>query len=319
MTRQQDESHTDQLVNRAVALRLAALRRITGFQENAYTLRRLRRGFRRDVSSAIAGGVCESWVQGESSAHLLRYGTYHPYFCCTIDHLVLDYTSGCLAALRWLGARVREQARTFSATTTIDICASYDKLLPILTSLGMAVEATILLGDVPHSLAALAPIDADAAFAAADCEVRPLRTKDEVDAVVELKARIFAAAPRLCWFYQNEGHQQVDRNHLLSQLDAIEPCHRFLITRSGAILGMFGFDRQSEPFWGRTAGMDFAFDPVIQGHGLGTAAYKSLFLRMAEHGFEKYMGGTSNPAVLKLAQRFSRWPITYHLRYRPKA
>lgn len=251
-----------------------------------------------------------------AEALVLRDRTvYVDFLGCEIDHVRIDYRLGSDAARDEVLATLREWAPSFTKKTVFNLESGYAELLPEIYKLGMFLDSTIFIGDPTRSLAPIADYPADDLFRKAGCTTRKMATADDVTGMAQLKQGIFRQNPELCWFYLNEGHQEFEHKQLTSLLEQPDDIHRHLIFKNNQPVGMYGFDVSDAPFWGKIAGMDFAYLPAIRGLGLGKAGYKRLFEEMIAHGVNHYIGGTSNPAVLKMAKTFGREVLQYHLRF----
>lgn len=297
----------------AIDLRTKVMARVSAFRGDAADHKEIASNCSQAISRAKPSGQ-HLWRR-EPDAHLTRARQQVDFLGCAIDHIRLDYSSP--EARQWLATKLGEWAGTFTGETIINLDGGYADLLPALYELGFFLDSTIFIGEPKYALSRIAELDDSALFAKAGLTVQKMATEDDVDRLIALKSEIFRQNPELCWFYLNEGHQQFERRQLAAQLAKPEAIHRYLVYKGGRLVGMYGFDANTVPHWGFIAGMDFAFLPEIRGLGLGKASYKRLFQDMLAEGIAYFIGGTSNPAVLKLAtQTFNREVLQYHLRFR---
>lgn len=254
---------------------------------------------------------------GAEALVLRDTAVYVDFLGCEIDHVRIDYRLGSDAARDFVVATLLDWVPSFTTKTIFNLEGGYAELLPEIYKLGMFLDSTIFIGDPARALAPIADYPADDLFLKSGCTTRKMATTDDVMGIAQLKLGIFRQNPELCWFYLNEGHQEFERKQLTALLEQPEDIHRHLIFKNDQLVGMYGFDASDAPFWGKIAGMDFAYLPAIRGLGLGKAGYKHLFEEMIAHGVDHYIGGTSNPAVLNMAKTFGRQVLQYHLRFAP--
>lgn len=300
----------------AIELRSAAMARMSHFKDSAEYQEELRSLTKKALEKVTRAEDCLSNTDPKAKAQLIRIEQYIDYLGCDIDHIRIDFDLSSSAAQEWVVTQLKAMASSFSPKTVINLDKAYSDLLPQLYELGFFLDSTLFIGKPETALTKLGGVDAAQRFANEGCSVEKMATAEDIDEVVELKREIFTQDPELCWFYLNEGHQKADRQEMADQLDSPETNFKYLIRREGKLQGAFGFSAKEDIPWGKVAGMDFAFRPAIRGLGLGKAAYKQLFDQMMANGVDHYIGGTSNPAVLKMAKTFEREVLQYHIRRR---
>ncbi len=132
----------------------------------------------------------------------------------------------------------------------------------------------------------------------------------DIEPVLDLSVRVFQAEPEWCWFGAHPAWIERQRR----AFTRTEPALQEVLRRDGRIVGLWGSNVAENPFWGRTAGMNFVLAPEVRGQGLGKIAYRRLLEWQVAQGVDVFKGGTNRPEVMHLARRMGRAPIQTWIR-----
>ncbi|MCA9546168.1 MAG: hypothetical protein KC613_17305 [Myxococcales bacterium] len=220
-------------------------------------------------------------------------------------------------AVAWLGRALAELALHRSGEYLLDLDVAYRAALPALASVGVGVDSVVLVGEPREALERLvAHRDPPPDLRHLGLQLGRLR-RPHLGAAVALRRRVFAAEPQWAWFGAWPEH--------LARIEAAwaEACEDrasllYAIHAGDQLVGVCHASIQEDtPWWGRKAGMDLVFDPSIQGRGVIWTVYRVLLERLTRRGVAAFVGGTAQPAVMRLAALMGRWPRSLNLRSQP--
>lgn len=219
------------------------------------------------------------------------------------------------AALAWVRLALRRHRELLSRDALIQLDGKLSALLPTLEQLGSTIHANILAGDPWTGLRALrhryGALDWDQV---PGLRVEKLRTLAQVRACVALVKSEFGRNPRFGAFVASPENLARNRRKLLGSLRTGLPATFVILDGRDRVKGYFGHDFRPRSRFGRpTAGVELCFDRSIQGRGLSAYAYATLLESMIARGARLYLGGTSQPPVLKLARLMQRDLLAYAL------
>ena len=220
--------------------------------------------------------------------------------------LFFEYDSKCRAqALPWIKARVLKEGTAAPLNTRMgsspEDSSVFDK---IARRAGFNIRYEILLGETAKALKNLIkaknpPLD----LKHLGIEFRVLKTKAEVEAANKVQKRVFSQVPQHGNFSHTKIQLAKDKKEFLEMIQ----------TGRGKILGFYrknklmGFMAGFVPTDKRSyAGITICLDPKIQGLGITKTGYRILLQYFVDNKINTFQGGTSQPAVKKLAEIMER-------------
>lgn len=175
---------------------------------------------------------------------------------------------------------------------------------------GLGIDSVMLAGEPGRALEGLMATNAPPETPA-DPSLRIDRLgPTDIEPVLDLSVRVFQAEPEWCWFGAHPAWIERQRR----AFTRTEPALQEVLRRDGRIVGLWGSNVAENPFWGRTAGMNFVLAPEVRGQGLGKIAYRRLLEWQVAQGVDVFKGGTNRPEVMHLARRMGRAPIQTWIR-----
>jgi hypothetical protein len=182
---------------------------------------------------------------------------------------------------------------------------------------GLYIDSVVLLGDTRQALGALRrKYGLLKKFPQRlGLRVEPLRTRKQASECLRILKAEFTRNPQFGWFVATPGFLKMQEREYLASIRAKDGPYNFVIlSRDGRIVGEFGFHpNPSNPFGATLGSMGFNFAPEIQGNGLAKYAYAQLLRELAKRRIPIFLGGTSQPGVLKLAKVMKRVPVSLEL------
>ena len=95
------------------------------------------------------------------------------------------------------------------------LSARYASILGVALSTGLGIDSVILLGDPKRSLIRLNErYEPERQLHMLNLDIRPARSRREVDHIIRLKRDYFTAHPEYCWFGAHEEHLKQHRAEL---------------------------------------------------------------------------------------------------------
>ncbi|MCA9560580.1 MAG: GNAT family N-acetyltransferase [Myxococcales bacterium] len=175
---------------------------------------------------------------------------------------------------------------------------------------GLGIDSVMLAGEPERALEGLMATDPPPETPP-DARLRIDRLGPaDIEPVLDLSVRVFQAEPQWCWF----GAQPAWIERQRKAFTRTEPALQEVLRLDGRIVGLWGSNVDENPFWGRTAGMNFVLAPEVRGQGLGKIAYRRLLEWQVALGVDTFKGGTNRPEVMHLARRMGREPIQTWIR-----
>ncbi len=226
-----------------------------------------------------------------------------------VHTLAIDHRRGADVEA-WLRDVLAEVLPLYDAELDLVVDAAYPQAYRALLAAGVGVDSVQLLGDVARARRNLR------AGALPEGVVLDRLRPADVDALIALYAETFAAAPEYCWFgaYPKALSRQRDR----LEVALLDEAHLELVlrTKDGPRGHASATVVHDNAFWGPTAGMSLCFAPELRGRGVLRPVYRALLDGMHERGAVAFKGGTSQPAVMRLALEMGRTLSAVNLRRR---
>lgn len=294
-----------------IQFRLTGLRALAQFRDDAVAHAQVELGVRQTFDLASKTGqtlFCEQG--GEVLAGWLWWENEHPVFGVSVPEFILELDTENPDALRWVRDLLRSRRMQFPENTTAILSSRYAFLIPELSVAGLALDCIELLGDCAQGIAVLgAPLS----HQPYGLVWRPLRSREDLFGVLELRRRVFEELPQYAWFAASTEHSRVFRDRIEKEMNDDHLWQ--VLVKHGEVLGFVGSSVVLEnPFWGPRGGVELVLDAKLRGRGLGKEAYRRILKGLLEKGCPIYKGVTANPSVLHLAAQMGREMVGFHVR-----
>ncbi len=200
---------------------------------------------------------------------------------------------------------LRRMSGRLGPDTEAELHPGQTRLLPVLRSMGLHVEALVLAGHPQTALDKLVARDDPARdLAEHGLELQPMQPK-HVESAMALWEWVFEREPEHCWFAL--GPYLKDKRDDLARAAAGDPEEFALVATSGDdVVGFFDASYKYDPFWGLKAGLNLVLDDRYRARGISKVVYRALLEEHVRRGVDVFMGGTSRPPVLHMARVLGR-------------
>lgn len=266
-----------------------------------------------DERARATGALHELRRAGELVARACALDSPDPFTNDEIRKLSVDYDPGDGEAAEWVAAKVKVLAG--DAGQRVDFMVEtghFAAVLPALFGLGLGVSARLQIGMCQDVLDANWDIDVPERCRVAGVSLRSATAAD-VEEMVELNRKVFAAQPEHCWFGASPHYLDSLHDELLNAM-AVPGTAPRLFERGGHIVGWYDYQPTSDSPWGPSGGMGIVFGPDAAGRGLLRVVYVDVASRLLDVGVPWFRGGTSQPAVMHLGETHGRRTIGAHVR-----
>ena len=251
-------------------------------------------------------------VGGRLVARACSFPDIDPFTGAEVQRISVDFDPADTESAAWAAQELNRLAKHAGAALDFVIETSHlEALLPVLLRRGFGVSARLMMGRTRDVLAALSELDVEARLDGAGITLRSAEARD-IDEMVRLNTEVFTEFPEHCWFGANESYTRRLRSELESAISSEAPPRVF--ESEGSIAGWYTYEPASDVQWGSSGGMGIVFGEAARGRGLLRVAYRDIAKRLQELRVPAYRGGTSQPAVLHLAEEFGRRTIGVHVR-----
>lgn len=249
------------------------------------------------------------------AAVILAYAT--PYYSNrtlrTQGQILVD--SGDRVAMAWVKKTLLKHEPLIRKRAFIQLHPSLGALLPVFESCHAYLHAIILAGDPRVSLKTL-----ERRYGALDwsnvrgLHLETLKTREQLKQMLGIIRREFNRNPQFGSFVGSRDNLQRAYRKFLVELKRRRPTTYVILDANRKVQGYFAFDPRRRSFLGRkTCGVELAFDQKIQGRGLAPFAYATMFREMIRRNCRVYLGGTSQPPILRLSRLMRRELVGYAL------
>ncbi len=309
--------NAERLIRDAVELRLAAIASHACYTRRPETQKALLKGYRANYKQALNKGTIQTFYSGSQLLGVLFSGPSRlEQTGQRLTKLTLDFRLGSPEALKWTKKALKEaRARSPKSEINLMLMAPYRALIPSVSKNDMHVENLILVGDTKVSLASLRKKYGK--LEQSDFSINPIRSERQIRDSLSILKREFERNPQFGWFVADPRYINKERKMLRLEAKRRRPNY-FVMESGGKTLGYFGVEfNPKNAVWGKVGGYTFCFSEAIQGKGLLKYAYSVLLKRLEELGADTYIGGTSQPSVLKLSRLMKRKPFAYIIRNGP--
>ena len=254
------------------------------------------------------------------------------WYGTSVQYCALDFDWTDQQAVMWATQKLLEVRPLLTEDCELMLSARYASILGVALGTGFGIDSVILLGDPQRSLNRLVEqYDPPNILGHLNLDIRPIKSRREVDHIIRLKRDYFTAHPEYCWFGAQEEHlkqhrHELERSVLLSRRgkseSEIDQTQIWVIYRNRTFLGNFSYTVQSaNPLWGHSAGLEIMLHPLIQKKSVVKTVYRVMLESMIDRGVRVYKGGTAQPAVMGLGILMERpvfsWVLRRHTAFSP--
>lgn len=273
---------------------------------------------RRHLDSLATRGAAHAFhhPDGRLGAALLVCGDpLDTFYQASVTHLIAQH-DGSLGGKAWLAVAID--------TTVPELPDDIECVVPAtdawtrgrLLRAGLGISTVMMAGRVETARLALAEgVNPPLRPEDLGLRVEPM-VPSQADEVVELLRRVFTEEPDYAWFMAGDAWLARRREQFAAGgQDRLSLCLR----RGDRLLGLIEAGLNlSDPHHGSAVGVGLVLDPSLRGQGLARYAYERVIDLAAEGGAEWIKGSTARPAVLHLAARLGRQPVSVFMRRRPR-
>ncbi|SME96607.1 GNAT family N-acetyltransferase [Pseudobacteriovorax antillogorgiicola] len=290
-------------------LRLGVLEEIPGFRNDA-SMTKILGDYFAAIYKYRQGEIAFLEKEGEWLAYVMASRFYHRFYGSVLTQFVLDFKPEFSDEAVPM---IRNFIESYAKSEQFSLVELYAPCFALVEGLASnwRIAATSYGGDPALSLKEAKTLAKKDAFKDNDIELVTADDPEQVDRIMALKIEAFKENPELCWYWNCDQYQTQEFMRLMNSLDRQET---FLLKKKSRIVGYGGinFDAHNA-YWGPTSGVDLVLSPKLRGKGLSYPLYAHLFEAMIARGAKFYKGATHNPAVIKVASYFNRWPLYYQL------
>lgn len=247
---------------------------------------------------------------GATIGTLAYYEWFHPHFMADVGEILVVHKPGETNGANWAIEQLRHHDPDFKAPITLlNIHVGNLEIFDECIEIGFRPNSIQIQGEVGESIERLEkkygsiPKMKDLGL-----KSRPTEESD-VDQIVAMKKEFFQKNPGYCWFFNNEGFPEFERQSLTKKIAEKTVTH-FVFEDDQGFAGSMAHDQMSPD---HPSGVDFMIAPRWHGKGVGKSAYKQLLESMNAFGYEHFTGFTANPGVLKLGLTMGRQMLSCHL------
>ena len=229
-----------------------------------------------------------------------------------LQRVVVEVEPDSAVAADWATRRILELESDLDGPLDLRVNVEQHMLRARLVESGLGIDSVTLVGPPGPALVMLqARWDPPRQLDHLGLTIVPM-APHHVDAALALHRRVFQAAPEFCWF--GARPERLLRLRREFQRSGLGTRHR-VVLRDERVVGVASASVQSDPCWGRKAGLELVLDPSIQQKGIAKTAYLDLLDWLVESGADCVCGGTAQPAVMHLGRAMGRVPFeTSHRR-----
>ena len=138
-----------------------------------------------------------------------------------------------------------------------------------------------------------------------------MATIEDVEAAVRLKKREFSRHPEFGFFAASKAYLDEVRKDYAESLKRKKQPNLVIKNQRGTVLGHFSSTTSRNGFWGRAAGFELTFHEKIQAMGVSKTAYRVMLNEAIRTKADVFIGGTSQPAVMKIGRVMERRILGY--------
>ncbi len=219
-------------------------------------------------------------------------------------------------AVNWMRKRIREiKIPLGRGPVRFNLMADYAALIGELSRASLNPHSLITVGLVGQAARVLkrGSVPDEGQIAGRGLVVRPIANLREVREAGRLMKTIFTRSPQFGIFVASPRFIKSEMAKLRQGIGS-DADHEGIgfFDRTGKLVGwaMLSFQR-SNPLTGGHGALGFSLSPGIQGMGLSKFLYRRFFMEAQKRKVKRFIGSTSNPAILHLNRKFGRRPLAY--------
>jgi hypothetical protein len=321
-------NHHQELITQIALLRFRAQVSYSEHQhtKDAFDLTRafIERGYHL-IHKEGAGELHTHYEEDRLKGHVMVWRQSMSWYGTSVQYCALDFDWTNQKAVMWATQKLLEVRPLLAEDCELMLSARYASILGVALGTGFGIDSVILLGDPQRSLDKLIErYDPPNMLGHLNLDIRPIKSRREVDHIIRLKHDYFTTHPEYCWFGAHEEHlkqhrHELERSVLLSRRGKsesdIDQTQIWVIYRNRTFLGNFSYTVQSDnTLWGHSAGLEIMLHPMIQKKSVVKTVYRVMLESMIDRGVHVYKGGTSQLAVMGLGVLMERPVFSWVLR-----
>ena len=162
------------------------------------------------------GGTLHTHFEGEVlKGYVMVWRQSVTWYGAPVQYCALDFDWTDPGSVMWATQKLLEVRPLLGDDCELMLSARYASILGVVLSTGLGIDSVILLGDPKRSLQKLKEkYEPERQLHMLNLDIRPVRSRREVDHIIGLKRDYFTAHPEYCWFGAHEEHLKQHRHEL---------------------------------------------------------------------------------------------------------
>lgn len=301
----------------AAGLRLAAVATHPYFKKHNRTATYFENAYTDSFTKAYAKGTIDYlYHKKKLLGVLLIFPSKLAQTGAPVTQICIDLLLHSTKARTWMKSALKTRKLELArGEINLMLMEAYSQLIPFLTRQKLHIESVILIGKPKPAFAALTKHYGKLQLQ--ELKVKPVRTAAQIRSAILLLKEEFKRNPQFGWFAADPKFLAKERKILRSAAKSRNRTH-FVIENQGEVIAYFNTELTlAHPVWGRVGGMSFCINQNYQGKGLLKNCYAILLKNLILLKADVFMGGTSQPPVLKIARLMKRLRFAFIFRNGP--
>ena len=211
-------NHHQELITQIALLRFRAQVSYSEHQHTKEAFELTRAFIERGYLSIQRGGdgVLYTHYEGEVlKGYVMVWRQPTSWYGAPVQYCAIDFDWTQPSSVMWATQKLLEVRPLLGDDCELMLSARYASILGVALSTGLGIDSVILLGDPKRSLELLnEKYEPQKQLSLLNLDVRPVRSRREVDHIIRLKRDYFTAHPEYCWFGAHEEHLKQHRSEL---------------------------------------------------------------------------------------------------------